>query len=92
MDVLRLLQTIGICIGSVALVATAVMVFFILRLFVPRQPEKDEDPLRPLRGRLRAEIQRILTTPLYDTDEKSRSRTKKNDQPPDRGSKTRLKP
>lgn len=35
MDVLEILQTIGICVGSLALVAIAVMIFLMVSTFIP---------------------------------------------------------
>jgi hypothetical protein len=40
MDILEILQTIGICVGSLALVAITVMMFLIVSSFV--LPAKDE--------------------------------------------------
>jgi hypothetical protein len=50
MDILQLLQTIGICVGAVALVAIALMMFLVISTFMPSVPkdlppesEDDED-------------------------------------------------
>ena len=39
MDVLEILQTIGICVGSLALVAIAIMIFLMVSAFVPSTNE-----------------------------------------------------
>jgi hypothetical protein len=50
MDILQLLQTLGICVGAVALVAIALMLFLVISTFMPSvpkdlstEPEDDED-------------------------------------------------
>lgn len=54
MDILQVLQTIGICVGAVALVAIAVMLFVVMITFAP--PPPPEVPIEELRE--------ILGTPV----------------------------
>jgi hypothetical protein len=49
MDWLELFQTIGICVGSVALAMIAFMLFYVGISFFPPRPDEDElDDLEPL--------------------------------------------
>ena len=69
MDIWQVLQTIGICVGALALVAIAVMLFFIFMTFVPLTEEVEERNL-------------IMTlNSLGESSTPRRKRTKKT-QPP----------
>jgi hypothetical protein len=78
MDILRILQTIGICLGALALTAIAIMLFLVLVSFLPSVSEPDEDePLRVLRGKSRNDLQDLFTTPVDQTQPRHRGRAKK---------------
>ncbi len=81
MDILQILQTIGICVGAVALIAIAILLFLIVSSVEP-SPDEEADPLRFLRGKSREEIHQILTTPVYESQPRRKPRVKK-DQPRD---------
>jgi len=76
MDILQILQTIGICVGAVALVAIAILLFLIVSSVEPTLDE-EADPLRFLRGKSREEIHQILTTPVYETRPRRKPRAKR---------------
>ncbi len=59
MDILRILQTIGIGVAALALVAIAIRPFLIVSSIKPT-PDEEADPLRVLRGKSREEIHSIL--------------------------------
>ena len=42
MDTMQILQTVGICVGALALVAIAVMLFFIFITFLPPRISEDD--------------------------------------------------
>jgi hypothetical protein len=81
MDILQILQTIGICVGAVALVAIAILLFLVVSSVDPI-PDEDAHPLRFLRGKSREEIHQLLTTPVYESPPRRKPRPKK-DQPRD---------
>ncbi len=84
MDILQVLQTIGICVGAVALVAMAILLFLVVSSLgsTLNDPDEQDDPLRFLRGKSREEIHQILTTPVYESRPRRKPRAKK-DQPTD---------
>ena len=75
MDILEVLQTVGICVGALALAAIAVMLFFVLISFVPTPPS--DDPVEGLRGKTPEEIGEILRTPVYPSAARHKRTTKK---------------
>ncbi|MHB8628636.1 MAG: hypothetical protein ACYDBJ_16485 [Aggregatilineales bacterium] len=81
MDILRLLQTIGICVGALALVVIAFMLFMAVSTFLPSrsEPEEDEenDVFIYLREKSPEEIQEILNTPTANARPSRKSRRKK---------------
>jgi hypothetical protein len=84
MDILQVFQTIGICVGAVALVAIAFLLLLVVSSLEPNLNEPDEkaDPLHFLRGKSREEIHQILTTPVYESRPRRKPRAK-SDQPDD---------
>ena len=81
MDILQVLQTLGICVGAVALAAIAFLLFLVVSFFEPT-PDEEADPLRVLRGKSGEQIHKILTTPVYESRPRRQPRAKK-DQPSD---------
>ena len=81
MDILQVLQTLGICVGAVALAAIAILLFLVVSSVEPT-PDEEADPLCFLRGKSREEIHQILTTPVYESPPRRKPRAKK-DQPRD---------
>ncbi len=79
MDILRVLQTLGICVGAVAPVAIAIMLFLVVSAFGSSTKEEDEDDeiLHVLRGMSRDDIHEVLTTPVYEPRPRCKPRTKK---------------
>ncbi len=77
MDILHILQTTGIGVAAVALVAIAIRPFLIVSSVEPT-PDEEADPLRFLRGKSREEIHRILTTPVYDSPPRRKPRAQKD--------------
>ena len=66
---LEILQTTGICVGGLSLLAIAFMMFMLM-MTLPTVPVSEEDEaqqgLEWLRGKSPEEIDRILRTPIYD--------------------------
>ena len=80
MEVLELLQTIGIRVAALALAAIALMLFMLissLTLAVDDEPD-EADPLAYLRGKSPEEIGRILRTPVPPSQSKGRERAGKS--------------
>jgi len=85
MDVLQLLQTIGICVGALALVVIAINTIVLVSYFAP--PKLDDDAA-DLDGLTPDEVQYILTTPVKGYEKYSKPRTRKrakSKEPPDAG-------
>lgn len=68
MDFLQILQTIGICMGSLALVAIAIMMFMVLSVLGPppddfsEELSEEDEILDSLKGLSREQIKTILET------------------------------
>lgn len=87
MDLLQILQTVGIYVGAVALVAIAIMLFLVLSSFLPGADEPDEEELpQVLRRITHGESGRTWTLPVQEPRRRGRPRSKKAR--PDAGDKS----
>lgn len=86
MDILEVLQTVGICLSSLFLLAIVLMLFRLGSVFLPpTQAELDEmeeefkegDALVYLRGKSREEIAEMLNTPVPPSSRNRRSKSPK---------------
>jgi len=86
MDILEILQTIGICLSSLFLLLIALMLFRLGSVLLPpTQAELDEreeefnegDMIVYLRGKSREEIETIFNTPVPPASKNRRSKSPK---------------
>lgn len=83
MDLLEVLQTVGICLNSVFLLLIVVMLARLGSFFLPPTQEELEeelsqsDPLVHVRGKSREEIHEMLTRPLPSVSKDFRSKSRK---------------
>jgi hypothetical protein len=84
MDILEVLQTVGICLSSIFLLLIVIMLFRLGSVFLPpTQAELDEmaeehnegDVLVYLRGKSREEIDEIINTPAPPSGRSRRSKS-----------------
>lgn len=86
MNILEILQTVGICLSSVFLLLIVIILLKLGAVFLPptqaeldamKEEDNEDDILVYLRGKSREEIEEILTTPVPPSRPYRRSKSRK---------------